>query len=147
MSFFLICKQREAYELRISDWISDVFSSDLFTPSFAPREDYVQALARGVFVTVDSVEILHRWPELFRGRTIVLRIDPGFGHGHHEKVRTGGKGAKFGLELDRLPEFIAAADAIAARIGGQHSHSVTGILDAGPGPEGDRKRGAEEKRG
>lgn len=103
----------------------------LFTPSFAPRDEYVQALARGVFVTVDSVEILQRWPDLFRGRDIVLRIDPGFGHGHHEKVRTGGKGAKFGLALDRLPEFIAAANAIAARIVGLHAHIGSGILDAG----------------
>lgn len=103
----------------------------LFTPSFAPRDDYEQALARGVYVTVDSVEILQRWPELFRGRAIVLRIDPGFGHGHHEKVRTGGKGAKFGLALDRLPEFIAAANAISARIVGLHTHIGSGILDAG----------------
>ena len=45
---------------------------------------------------------LRAWPELFRGRQLVLRIDPGFGLGHHEKVRTGGKQAKFGLSADAL---------------------------------------------
>ncbi|PIQ37635.1 MAG: diaminopimelate decarboxylase [Lysobacterales bacterium CG17_big_fil_post_rev_8_21_14_2_50_64_11] len=103
----------------------------LFTPSFAPRQEYEQALARGVFVTVDSVEILQRWPQIFTDRAIVLRIDPGFGHGHHEKVRTGGKGAKFGLAPDRLSAFVAAANAISARIVGLHAHIGSGILDAG----------------
>src|SRR3546814_2841647 len=29
ISFFFFCKQKTAYEMRISDWSSDVFSSDL----------------------------------------------------------------------------------------------------------------------
>src|SRR3546814_1190578 len=29
VSFFLLCKQKTAYEMRISDWSSDVCSSDL----------------------------------------------------------------------------------------------------------------------
>src|SRR3546814_11062298 len=34
--FFLFCKQKTAYEMRISDWSSDVCSSDLLKP--APSE-------------------------------------------------------------------------------------------------------------
>lgn len=101
----------------------------LFTPSFAPMADYALARTLGVHVTVDSVEILQRWPELFRARDLVLRIDPGFGHGHHEKVRTGGKGAKFGLSPERLGEFRSAAEALSARIVGLHAHIGSGILD------------------
>lgn len=69
----------------------------LFTPSFAPRSEYEAAFALGVTVTVDNVEALKRWPELFRGRNVWLRIDLGHGDGHHEKVNTGGKASKFGL--------------------------------------------------
>src|SRR5690606_37703904 len=51
----------------------------LFTPSFAPRGEYEQALALGVTVTVDNVELLRNWPETFRGRSLWLRIDLGHG--------------------------------------------------------------------
>ncbi|HEX5754821.1 MAG TPA: bifunctional aspartate kinase/diaminopimelate decarboxylase, partial [Arenimonas sp.] len=70
------------------------------------------------------------WPELMQGRDVVLRIDPGFGHGHHEKVRTGGRGAKFGLAAEAVPEFLAAARASKLRIVGLHAHIGSGILDA-----------------
>ena len=99
----------------------------LFTPSFAARDEYADAAARGVRITLDSVVPLMQWPELFRGRDLILRIDPGFGHGHHEKVRTGGKGAKFGLDPADLAGFRKAADAAGARIVGLHAHIGSGI--------------------
>ena len=102
----------------------------LFTPSFAPRREFEAALARGVFVTLDSLVPLQQWPELFKGRDIVLRVDPGFGQGHHEKVRTGGKDAKFGLAAEAVPQFAAAARATGARITGLHAHIGSGIHDA-----------------
>lgn len=103
----------------------------LFTPSFAPRDDYAAALDRGVHVTIDNAFVLREWPELFRGRRLMLRLDPGFGSGHHEKVRTGGKEAKFGLALDGLPTLLEAARAVDARITGLHAHIGSGIHDAG----------------
>ncbi|HEX5756768.1 MAG TPA: aspartate kinase, partial [Arenimonas sp.] len=102
----------------------------LFTPSFAPRAEVEAALARGVHVTVDSLYPLRHWPDLFRGRDLVLRVDPGFGSGHHEKVRTGGKEAKFGLAAEDVPAFVAAARQAGARITGLHAHIGSGIHDA-----------------
>src|SRR5581483_975089 len=55
----------------------------LFTPNFAPREEYADALARGVHVTVDNLWVLEEWPETFRGKDVFLRLDPGHGRGHH----------------------------------------------------------------
>jgi diaminopimelate decarboxylase/aspartate kinase len=101
----------------------------LFTPSFAPRREYEAAFARGVTVTVDHVEALQRWPEVFRGRTIWLRLDLGHGEGHHEKVRTGGVAAKFGLPLARFDAFLAEARKLALRISGLHAHLGSGIDD------------------
>ncbi len=102
----------------------------LFTPSFAPRDEYAAALALGVHVTIDSTTPLRSWPDLFKGRQIVLRVDPGFGYGHHEKVRTGGKGAKFGLAAEAVPGFLDAARTAGVRIAGLHAHIGSGILDA-----------------
>ncbi|WP_442681867.1 bifunctional aspartate kinase/diaminopimelate decarboxylase [Stenotrophomonas sp. JC08] len=103
----------------------------LFTPSFAPIAEYEAALARGVTVTVDNVELLQRWPEVFRGRTLWLRIDLGHGDGHHQKVNTGGKEAKFGLSAQRVDEFMALANRLDIRISGLHAHLGSGIETGG----------------
>ncbi len=102
----------------------------LFTPSFAARAEYADAVARDVWLTLDSTYPLTHWPDLFRGRDLWLRLDPGYGRGHHEKVRTGGSGAKFGLPLDGLDAFVAEARNLGARIFGLHAHLGSGIFDA-----------------
>ena len=84
----------------------------LFTPSFAPRAEYETAYGLGVTVTLDNLEALQRWPEVFRGRDLWLRVDLGRGEGHHEKVRTGGKESKFGLPVAKVEAFVALANAI-----------------------------------
>ena len=99
----------------------------LFTPNFAPIHEYQAAFARGVTVTVDNVELLQCWPELFRGRALWLRIDLGHGDGHHAKVNTGGLEAKFGLPAQRVEEFVHAARQLDVRITGLHAHLGSGI--------------------
>jgi len=101
--------------------------SVLFTPSFAPRAEYEAALALDVVVTVDNVEALRAWPEVFRGRALWLRIDLGRGDGHHAKVRTGGRDAKFGLPLSKVEAFTDEARRIGATIVGLHAHLGSGI--------------------
>jgi hypothetical protein len=61
----------------------------LFTPNFAPRAEYEYGFAKGVRVTLDNLYPLKMWPEVFRGRELFVRIDPGFGRGHHQHVRPG----------------------------------------------------------
>ncbi|MEO5565136.1 MAG: bifunctional aspartate kinase/diaminopimelate decarboxylase [Luteimonas sp.] len=102
----------------------------LFTPSFAPRSEYAAAFAAGATVTVDNIEALQRWPELFRGRELWLRLDLGRGEGHHRKVRTGGSDAKFGLPVARMDEFLAVARALDAPITGLHAHLGSGVESA-----------------
>lgn len=100
----------------------------LFTPSFAPRSEYEAAFSRGVTVTIDSLELLHVWPDLVRGRNIWLRLDLGRGEGHHQKVRTGGSDAKFGLPVAALDAFVATARGLGVRITGLHAHLGSGIV-------------------
>ncbi|HEY8586265.1 MAG TPA: bifunctional aspartate kinase/diaminopimelate decarboxylase [Rhodanobacter sp.] len=102
----------------------------LFTPNFAPREDYVRALATRATVTLDALHPLEHWGELFRGHQIVLRVDLGRGLGHHEKVRTGGSASKFGLPLDQLTNFLQLADTHGVVVRGLHAHLGSGVLDA-----------------
>ncbi|MBC7988006.1 MAG: bifunctional aspartate kinase/diaminopimelate decarboxylase [Luteimonas sp.] len=99
----------------------------LFTPSFAPRSEYEAAFARGVTVTLDNVEALRRWPDLFKGRALWLRLDLGRGDGHHDKVITGGVAAKFGLPIAAIDGFVGEARKLGVRIGGLHAHLGSGI--------------------
>jgi diaminopimelate decarboxylase/aspartate kinase len=102
----------------------------LFTPNFAPRDDYAYAHRQGVPTTLDALHPLQSWPELFANREIMLRVDLGRGLGHHEKVRTGGATSKFGLPLDQLDAFVALARKNGTRIVGLHAHLGSGILEA-----------------
>ncbi|MBS3896412.1 bifunctional aspartate kinase/diaminopimelate decarboxylase [Silanimonas sp.] len=102
----------------------------LFTPSFAPRVEFERAFEHGVHLTLDNPALLAEWPEVFRGRELTLRVDPGFGSGHHDKVRTGGKEAKFGMPLDEAAGAAASAKALGARVTGLHAHIGSGIFDA-----------------
>jgi diaminopimelate decarboxylase/aspartate kinase len=101
----------------------------LFTPNFAPRNEYARALERGVTVTLDNLFPLRQWPEMFRGRDVFIRLDPGQGRGHHEHVRTAGVHSKFGIplfELDELRELVASTG---VRVVGLHAHSGSGVQD------------------
>ncbi len=101
----------------------------LFTPSFASKSDYQQARELAAWITVDSMYPLQHWPELFTGQSLVLRLDPGYGLGHHAHVKTGGADAKFGLAVADLPAFIAEAKKIHAQIDVLHAHVGSGVSD------------------
>jgi len=102
----------------------------LFTPNFAPRAEYADALARKIPLTLDNLHPLAQWGADFAGREIFLRLDLGSGRGHHDKVKTGGAKSKFGLALTELPEFQRLAARHDVRIVGLHAHLGSGILDA-----------------
>ena len=101
----------------------------LFTPSFAPRDEYRAALEAGVWVTLDGTYPLRAWGELFQDREILVRVDLGHGRGHHAHVRTAGDRTKFGVPLADLAELTELAAGCGARIVGLHSHAGSGILD------------------
>jgi diaminopimelate decarboxylase/aspartate kinase len=101
----------------------------LFTPNFAPRKEYEWALQHGVPVTLDNIHPLRHWGEMFRGHDVLVRIDPGFGRGHHDHVRTAGVHSKFGIPLFELDELERLAGAAGARVVGLHAHTGSGVFD------------------
>ena len=101
----------------------------LFTPNFAPREEYAFALEQGVHVTLDNLHPLERWPELFKDRHVFVRIDPGSGRGHHQHVRTGGIHSKFGVAQEDWSRFAIAAKSAGATVVGLHAHAGSGVHD------------------
>lgn len=116
------------------DWLEQVLpdldlSRILFTPNFAPRDEYAWALEKGLRVTLDNLYPLEAWPELFKDQKIFVRLDPGQGRGHHEHVKTAGVHSKFGIPLFEIDDLKRLIDKTGATVVGIHSHSGSGILD------------------
>lgn len=102
----------------------------LFTPNFAPRSEYEQGLKLGINVTLDNIFPLSNWPEVFKGKSIFLRIDPERGDGHHKYVRTAGSKSKFGITPSQMEELENALKRAGAMVVGLHAHVGSNILAA-----------------
>jgi diaminopimelate decarboxylase/aspartate kinase len=101
----------------------------LFTPNFAPRDEYAWGYEQGLQVTVDNSYVLEKWPDVFRGREVFVRVDCGTGRGHHHHVRTAGTFSKFGVPLAELPALAKLAKTAGARVVGLHAHNGSGVFD------------------
>ncbi len=100
-----------------------------FTPNFAPRSEYAWALEQGVPVTIDNLYALQAWPELFRDKSVFVRIDPGTGRGHHAHVRTAGQASKFGVPLSEIDALAGLVKDLGVTVAGLHAHTGSGIFD------------------
>ena len=91
--------------------------------------DYAVELASdapGLTITIGATDTLDRLAERGYDGRIAIRINPGIGTGHHEKVATGND-AKFGIPYEQVP---AVADRVRAEfeLVGLHSHAGSGVL-------------------
>ena len=90
--------------------------------------DYVAGVAEtdpALTVTVGAVDTLDRLAERGYDGRVCVRVNPGVGAGHHEKVTTGGA-AKFGIPYDRAAE-VAREAAERFEVVGVHAHAGSGI--------------------
>jgi diaminopimelate decarboxylase len=85
----------------------------LFISNNVSDQEMLYAVEAGVLISVDSLAQLERYGRLNRGGKVAIRINPGVGAGHHEKVITGGKNTKFGVD----PGFISQIKDILAQSG------------------------------
>lgn len=97
------------------------FTSDriTFIGNNVPRQELQFAVDRGIMVSVDSLSQLKLLGEINQGGSVCLRINPGIGAGHHDKVVTGGKKAKFGIAVEDLP--------LAHEIAASYNMTITGL--------------------
>jgi diaminopimelate decarboxylase/aspartate kinase len=100
----------------------------LFTPNFAARTEYEFALQQGVWVTLDNLYLLQSWPDLFKGREVLLRVDTGYGRGHHHHVRTAGTHSKFGIPLSDFDEVIQLVQQHDVKVLGLQAHTGSGVF-------------------
>ncbi len=87
------------------------------------------AEAPGLTITIGATDTLDRLAERGYDGRVAIRINPGIGTGHHEKVATGAD-AKFGIPYERVPE---VADRVREEfeLVGLHAHAGSGVLTEG----------------
>lgn len=116
---------------RALDSVNGLAAADmLFTPNFAGRAEYRQAVELGLPLTIDNLYVLEHWGSDLAGQSVFLRLDPGSGLGHHKLVRTAGSHAKFGIPLSELDRALTLCRAHDIRIRGLHAHTGSGIMHA-----------------
>lgn len=62
------------------------------------------AIESGVTISVDSLSQLEQYGALNPGGKVAIRINPGIGAGHSEKVMTAGNNTKFGIYPHLIPQ-------------------------------------------
>lgn len=104
----------------------------MFIGNNVSMEEMKYAVDRGILVSVDSLNQLEMLGEVNRGGQACVRINPGIGAGHHEKVVTGGKKAKFGVAVEDLPLALEIAARYDMTITALNQHIGSLFLEADP---------------
>ncbi|MFB6243861.1 MAG: alanine racemase, partial [Halobaculum sp.] len=91
--------------------------------------DYATELAAdnpGLTITAGARDTFDRLEERGYDGRVAIRVNPGIGTGHHEKVATG-RDAKFGIPAEEVPAFaVEIADRF--ELVGLHAHVGSGVL-------------------
>ncbi|HEX5472447.1 MAG TPA: diaminopimelate decarboxylase [Lacipirellulaceae bacterium] len=101
-----------------------VYTADIFD-----HEALDLVVQHGIHVNCGSPDMIDQYGEA-RGTNspagITLRINPGFGHGHSQKVNTGGAQSKHGIWHEQLEACIERAGKYNLSIAGLHMHIGSG---------------------
>ncbi len=98
-----------------------VYTSDIFDH---PALELVERL--DIHVNCGSPAMIGQLGSRCPGRSITLRINPGFGHGHSRKTNTGGEQSKHGIWHEQLSDCLRLAEQFGLKVTGLHMHIGSG---------------------
>ena len=98
-----------------------VFTADLFD-----QQSLEMVLEHDIHVNVGSPDMIDQYGERAPGKSITLRINPGFGHGHSQKTNTGGEQSKHGIWHEQVQDCLQRAARYDLQISGVHMHIGSG---------------------
>jgi diaminopimelate decarboxylase len=102
----------------------------LFICNNVSDEEMLFAINSGILVSVDSLSQLEKYGKLNKGGKVAVRMNPGVGAGHHEKVVTGGKKTKFGVDPNFLNELKSILNLYDLKLAGLNQHIGSLFMDA-----------------
>lgn len=95
-------------------------------------EELKNADEHGCVVSVDSLSQLELFGRTVPGGRVMVRFNPGIGAGHSEKVVTGGKKTKFGVDPDMVPAVQELLARYQLKLAGLNQHIGSLFMEAGP---------------
>ncbi len=100
------------------------FKSDeiFYISNNVSNEEMMYAIDRDIVISVDSLSQLEVYGKIAPGKKVCVRLNPGVGAGHHEKVITAGKKTKFGINLDKIDKIKIIAKKYNLTICGINQH-------------------------
>ena len=98
-----------------------VYTADIFD-----HEALDKVIEHQIPVNCGSPDMISQYGERAPGKSITLRINPGFGHGHSQKTNTGGEQSKHGIWHEQLEDCIERAAEHKLSIAGLHMHIGSG---------------------
>jgi len=98
-----------------------VFTADLFD-----QQSLQMVLEHDLHVNVGSPDMIDQYGERAPGKSITLRINPGFGHGHSQKTNTGGEQSKHGIWHEQVQDCLQRASRHDIKVSGVHMHIGSG---------------------
>lgn len=103
-----------------------------YIPNNVSEEEMKYAVDLGIMTSLDSLSQLEMFGEINPGGKCAVRINPGVGAGHHDKVITAGKKTKFGIAEEDIPEIFKITEKYNLTIAGINQH--IGSLFMNPEP-------------
>lgn len=98
----------------------------LYTGEGSSRLVYEQLLKKNILINCSSLDQLRLLGSLCPGSKCSIRINPGEGHGHDNKVNTGGPSSKHGIYFDQIADVKSALKKCNLKLIGIHSHIGSG---------------------
>ena len=103
-----------------------------FVSNNVSREEMQFAIDNNILVSIDSLSQLEQFGEINRGGKCAVRINPGVGAGHHEKVVTAGKKTKFAIAEEDIDKIFDIASKYDLTIAGINQHVGSLFMDPEP---------------
>ena len=107
-------------------------NSIFYVANNVSNEELLFAIERGIMTSLDSVSQLERFGQLNPNGKCALRLNPGVGAGHHEKVITAGKKTKFAVAQEDIDAAKKVAQKYNLKIVGVNQHIGSLFMDATP---------------
>lgn len=128
----LNCDAMSMGEIKLLEWAGFPYDRIFFVPNNVSAEELSYAIERGIKVSLDSLDQLELYGRLNKGGKAALRVNPGIGAGHHEKVITAGKNTKFAISPEDIPEAMEIARKYDLTINGINQHVGSLFMESTP---------------
>lgn len=112
----------------LAGFVPNNYTSEIvFTADILEEETLHRVSELKIPVNIGSIDMLSQLGAHSPGHEIWLRINPGFGHGHHQKTNTGGENSKHGIWHEDIAIALSYIHRYKLQLTGLHMHIGSGV--------------------